>query len=463
MLTYLRLTGLAGSLMLVTSGWLGGAHPHADLASNPVSIARGPYGPAILLLWLIGTGLQAWAWWSARDRTPSVRWAMVTALLWMLPFLFVPPMGSRDVYSYVCQGEMFLHGIDPYRFGVSELPCTWLDTVSPIWQHTPTPYGPLSILIAAAVVTLGGGLTGAIVVFRLVTLAGILAVAAGLPALARRCGVDPQRAIWLALAGPLLGAHMLAAPHNDAIMLGLAVLAFFVLVRVGRHPLVVLGAGALLGLAVAVKATAGVLIPFAVLLAARPFLQSAALIGAGSLGAFGAVTAVSGLGLGWIPAMRVGDGLIQFTSLPTAVGMTITYTGRLFAPDFDAVPAARNVALVVLIATLVFLWFRALRGPDRPRAALHHAALALAAFVALVPVFHAWYILWPLTLLAATTVRTRLVMLLTIAAAFLVLPDGGGLSRFLKFPGAPLVVIALIVLVTVQARRRRVAVEPVPS
>lgn len=454
-LTYLRLLGLAGSLMLVTAGWLGGALPHAELASNPVTIARGSHGVAILGLWLIGTGLQGWAWWAARDRTPSIRWAAGTALLWMLPFLFAPPMGSRDVYSYTCQGEQYLHGINPYLHGVAALPCTWLETVTPIWRDTPTPYGPLFILIAAAAVELGGGLTGSLIIFRLVTLAGLLAVGFGLPALARRCGVDPGRAVWLALAGPLIGAHMLAAPHNDAIMLGFAVLALFLLVRVGSHPLTVLGAGALLGLAVSVKATAGVLIPFAVLLVARPFPVSAALIGTGSLVSFGAVTVASGLGLGWIPAMRVGDGLIQFTSLPTAAGMTLTYIGRLFSPSFDAVPAVRDLALLILILALVFLWFRAWRAADRGRAALHNAALALAAFVALVPVFHAWYLLWPLTLLAATTVRTRLVMGLTIAAAFLVLPDGGGLSRFIKFPGAPLVVIALIALVVIGVRRRK--------
>lgn len=453
-LTYLRLTGLAGSLLLAIAGWYGGAVPHADLASTPLSIARSPYGPAVLSAWVIGTGLQAWAWWSARDRTPSVRWSIVTALLWMLPFLFTPPMGSRDFYSYACQGEMFLHGVDPYRYGVDALPCSWLETVSTIWRDTPTPYGPLSILIAAAAVTLGGGLTGSLIVFRLCTLGGLLAIAAGLPALARRCGIPPQRAVWLALAGPLVGAHMLAAPHNDAIMLGFAVLALFLLVRGGDHPLILAGSGALLGLAVAVKATAGVLIPFAVLMTGAAFLRSTILIGSGALLSFGGVTVASGLGLGWIPAMRVGDGLIQFTSLPTAVGMTVTYIGRLVSPGFDAVPTVRNVALILLIGTLVVLWFRAFRAADRPRAALHHAALSLVAFVALVPVFHAWYLLWPLTLLAATTLRTRLAMVLTIAAAYLVLPDGGGLSRFVKFPGAPLVVITLILLLVAELRRR---------
>jgi alpha-1,6-mannosyltransferase len=54
---------------------------------------------------------------------------------------------------------------------------------------------------------------------------------------------------------------------------------------------------------------------------------------------------------------------------------------------------------------------------------------------------------FPLVLLAATSTRTALVMAVTIAASFLVLPDGGGLARFAKVPGAPLMTMLLIVLI----------------
>lgn len=459
-LTFIRWFGLAGSVMLAAAGWLGGAHPGADLKSTPVSIAQGPYGPAILGLWLLGTAIQAYAWWSGRDRIPTVRWGLVTALLWSLPFLLTPPVGSRDFYSYWCQGEMFLNDIDPYKFGVDALPCTYLETVSPIWRESVTPYGPMFILVAAFAVWLGSNLTGALVAFRLITLAGMLAIAAGLPALARRCGIAPQRAVWVALAGPLIGAHLLGAPHNDAVMLGFAVLGFFVIVRAGPHPAALLGGGALLGLAFSVKATTVVLIPFAVLLAARSFLASTALVGGGALASFGVVTVTSGLGFGWVPAMQGSVSLIQFSSPPTAVGMTITYLGRPFDADFNAVPFVRNVALVLLAATLVWLWIRALRTPVqyRARAALQGAALALAAFVAFSPVFHPWYALWPLTFLAATTVRTNIIMVVTIVSAFIVLPDGSGLTRFAKFPGAPIVTILLIVLLVRHLRRRQAGI-----
>jgi hypothetical protein len=62
-------------------------------------------------------------------------------------------------------------------------------------------------------------------------------------------------------------------------------------------------------------------------------------------------------------------------------------------------------------------------------------AYALAATVAPAPYFHPWYATW-LVLLAAATVRNRLMTTVAIAGPLLVLPDGSGLARFVKFPGA---------------------------
>ena len=219
-----RYSGLAAAVLLAVVGALGGALPHGDLHSSPVSIARGPYGPVILCGWLVGTAVLAYAWWAARDRVESTRWAVVTAALWALPFLLVPPMGSRDVYSYACQGYLYGHGLNPYLNGVSALPCPWLDGVSPIWRDTAAPYGPLFVLVAAGAVRLGGdSFTAVLVTLRLVAVLGLVVVAVGLPVLARRCGVPVRRALWIGLAGPLVGPHLIGGPHNDPLMLGLIV------------------------------------------------------------------------------------------------------------------------------------------------------------------------------------------------------------------------------------------------
>jgi alpha-1,6-mannosyltransferase len=474
--------GFGAAVLLAVVGWLGGALPAGDTASTPITITRGPYGPVILGGWLAGATILAYAWWALRDRVPSARWALTTAALWSAPFLATPPMGSRDLYSYACQGYLVVHGIKPYEAGVSALPCPWLEGVSPIWRDTAAPYGPLFVLLAALIVTFAGdSLVAVIAGFRLVAVIGAVAVAAGLPVLARRCGVPVRRAWWLALAGPLVGAHLIAGPHNDMLMIGLVV-AGLAVAAAGRPPRLPgsapdadqpigwrrpLAAGALLGLAVAVKVTAIVVVPFALLLVVgrrgtdrrgSRWTGPLALAG-GTAAAMIGITAVSGLGFGWIGGMVNTRDLVQFTSPPTAVGMTLTYLGQPIMPGFDAVPAVRLLALLLFVVILVVVFRRSAApvwtgGTGSPAAALRGAALAMAATVALAPYFHPWYAVWPLILLAATTTRTGLVMAATTAASLLVLPDGGGLARFVKFPGAPLMTVLLLCLLLIWWRAR---------
>jgi alpha-1,6-mannosyltransferase len=193
----IRYAGVTGSMLLALAGWLGGAFPHAA-SSTPLTVARGDFGPVVLGAWLVGTAVLGYAWWAARDRVPSPRWAVTTIALWVAPFLVVPPMSSRDGYSYACQGHLYVHGLSPYEATAASLPCPWLDAVAPIWRDTPAPYGPMFVLLAAGAVVLGGSLAGVVVVLRLLSVAGLVAIGLGLPVLARRCGVPVQRALWLA-------------------------------------------------------------------------------------------------------------------------------------------------------------------------------------------------------------------------------------------------------------------------
>ncbi|GLZ02239.1 polyprenol phosphomannose-dependent alpha 1,6 mannosyltransferase MptB [Actinoplanes sp. NBRC 103695] len=494
----IRWAGFAAAGLLALAGALGGAHPGGNVASTPITVATSPYGPLVLVAWLLGTTGLVWAWWTLRDRVPSARWAVGTVLIWAVPFLVVPPMGSRDVFSYACQGHLFVNGLSPYTSGVDTLPCPWVEAVSPIWRDTPAPYGPLFVLAAAAAVALGGSLTGVILLLRLLAVVALAVTALALPPLARRCGVPVGRALWVALAGPLIGAHLVGGPHNDALMIAAVVGAMAVLV-IGRSPVdnvaelsggratlppthkggggggnvgarILILAGVLLGLAVAIKVTAIVALPFVALLAVpRPLRFGSAaralvLIGGVAAGAMAAVTAATGLGLGWLAGMTHTGDLIQFTSPPTAVGMTTTYLGRLFWADFDAVPAVRLIAILILGLLVLWLWVRALRSDEPVRAALRGAAFASAAMIALAPSFHPWYVMFPLILLAVTTTRTDLVMAATGVAAFLVLPDGGGLARYVKFPGAPIATIVIGYLIYRYRPRpgksRAAAVEP---
>ncbi|MFI6068511.1 polyprenol phosphomannose-dependent alpha 1,6 mannosyltransferase MptB [Micromonospora sp. NPDC051227] len=470
-----RYAGLVGAVLLAVAGYLGGALPDAPLGVTPASIWRTPDGPATLICWLAGTVLLVGAWWSLREGAPSTRWAYVTAGLWALPLLVAPPLGSRDVYSYACQGWTYAHGVDPYTVGVAAAGCPWLDTVAPIWRDTPAPYGPVFVLLAALAVGLGGGLTGTIVALRVIAVAGLLLAALCLPGLARAAGVPSRRAVWLALAGSLVGVHLVAGAHNDAVMLGLLLCGLLVVVRRPGRPAALLLAGALLGLAVTVKASAVVVVPFAVLAGmpdrytVRALLRHCGWLAGGLLAALLVTSAVSGLGFGWVGGLTHSGDSEQWTSPPTAVGFVVDYAGALVGRDPQAVPVVRAVALLLLVGVLVVLWWRAwrvLRGLNevaaakvgcprvaRSRVALHGAALALVATVVLSPVFHPWYATWPLALLALTAARTTWFVLPTAAAAFLALPDGTNLARVTKAPGA-LAMTALLLTVLVRTARR---------
>ncbi|MGN9808830.1 polyprenol phosphomannose-dependent alpha 1,6 mannosyltransferase MptB [Micromonospora sp. BQ11] len=472
-----RWAGLAGAVLLTVGGYVGGALPGA----TATKVWNSDDGPLTVALWLAGTLLLTGAWWALRRGAPSTRWAYVTAGLWLVPLLVAPPLGSRDVYSYACQGWAYAQGVDPYAVGVAGAGCPWVDDVAPMWRDTPAPYGPVFVVLAALAATVGGGLTATVVLLRLVALTGVLLSALCLPGLARAAGVPTRRAAWLALACPLVGVHLVAGAHNDAVMLGLLLLGLLVLVRLPGRPRALVVAGVLLGLAVAVKATAVVVLPFAALAAVlgrytvRALLRDGGWLAGGVLVALLGASLLSGLGPGWVTGLHRSGDAQQWTSPPTAVGMVVDYLGELVGWNPAAVPVARALALVLLAALLVLLWWRAwaaLRGLNdvrqrvtrleaaRPRVALLGAGLALAATVVLAPVFHPWYATWPLALLAVAGRRTLWFVPPCAVAMFLTLPDGTNLARLTKAPGA-VVMAVLVVAVAVWGlpRLRRATID----
>lgn len=461
-----RYAGLAGSLLLAVAAHLGGVRSPWRPNARLDDLVGGAYGPLGSLCWLAGTVLLIGAWWAGRHRVPSTRWAFVTAGLWLLPMLLPAVLGSRDIYSYACQGSVVLAGHDPYQAGPAALGCPWLEATAPIWRDSPAPYGPLFVLLAGAAVAVGGTLAGTLTALRVIAVAGVVLTAVCLPVLARRAGVPPSRAVWWALACPLVAVHLVSGAHNDAVMVGLLVAALTVLAGARRSGRILLFAGgALLGLAVAVKATAVVVVPFAALVAAgspyrtRSLLLRGGTVVAGALGALLAVSAAAGFGFGWVRALAGSGSSVQWTSPPTAVGMTVDYLGRPLGQDWNAVPVTRLLGIAVLAVLLVVLWWRTRHGD-----ALLGAGLALAATVALAPVFHPWYASWPLTVLAATWTGTSIrwagwLLVPCAVASALVLPEGTNLALATKLPGA----LAMTVLVLVLARRavQRLRARPV--
>jgi alpha-1,6-mannosyltransferase len=255
--------------------------------------------------------------------------------------------------------------------------------------------------------------------------------------------------------------------HNDALLAGLVLAALAVAAR-RTAPVWVLAAGGLLGLAAAVKVTALVAAPFVVLLAARdrrfgPIGRAAGLIAVGLVAAFAAVALPGGYGLGFVPALSGTARLVQWTSLPTGVGMTLGYLARvtghrsLSGPLLDA---TRVAGLAVLAVLLVGLWWWARRRADRPQSTVLAAGLALAAATVLAPVAFPWYALTVLAVLAygvhSGQTRYRLGVAAT-ALTLLTLPDGTGVATLTKLPGALLDTVLAGWLIVAALRAARAA------
>ena len=173
----------------------------------------------MVVAWL-GVGRQALAGGSDRRPRPGPLLGV-----WGLPLLLGPPLFSRDLYSYVGQGLLVHHGLNPYTVGPSALGhIPLLSAIATVWRDTTSPYGPLFVVSTKAVASVAGGsLVVQVVAFRALELIGVALVMVSLPRLARHLGTDPGVALWLGALSPLALFSFVASGHNDSLMVGLLV------------------------------------------------------------------------------------------------------------------------------------------------------------------------------------------------------------------------------------------------
>jgi hypothetical protein len=451
------------ALLSWTVGALPWQRPHQLMPAAP--LLPGPGWHRLGLgLWVVATAVLVAAWWmvgrDARDGRTTPRGMIVTVALWALPLLLAAPLASTDVYSYACQGQAYLAGADPYRVGPASLPCRWLTAVPPIWRDQPAPYGPIAVLVSAGAAH--GSLLAAVVVLRLAAVAGLVGLAVGLPTLASRCGRDPAVALWLGLANPVVLIHLVGGAHHDALTAGLVVTGLALAAR-GRA----VTAGVAVGMAVAVKATAVVVLPFVVLLAVaagQRWPRAAATVTAAAGITFAALTVAAGLDVGWVAALPVSHQPISWMSPPSAVGAVLGAVASPLLSLFGVhgaiattVEVARAVALYALLPlVLVVGWWRAARAGGT-RAVTAAAGVALAATVVLAAVVYPWYAATPVAVLAASA-GGRVLRVTAAAVAvlsFIVLPDSLNLAIVTRWPGAVAEVIALVAFAVWLIRHRR--------
>lgn len=414
------LLGCLGATVLTIGGLGAGSTRLHDplLESLHLSWLRFGHGLVLssVLLWTgVALMLIAWLWLGRRviDRTATEYTMIATTGFWLAPLLLSVPLFSRDTYSYLAQGALLRDGFDPYVVGPVENPNSLLENVSPIWTTTTAPYGPAFILVAKFVTMLvGNDVVAGTMLLRLCMLPGLALLIWAAPRVARHVGASGAAALWICVLNPLVIIHLMGGVHNEMLMVGL-MMAAIALTFAGRP---IWGVG-LIATAVAVKATAGLALPFMVWVWMRqlrerhdmPPVRAFAVSTAASALIFGAVFAVlslmAGVGLGWLTALAGSVKIINWLTVPTAASNLINAIGGLLFPvNFYAVlEVARIIGIAAIVIALPLLWWR-YRHTDRE--ALTGIALAMVVVVLFVPAALPWYYTWPLAV-AAALVQTR--------------------------------------------------------
>ncbi len=228
---------------------------------------------------------------------------------------------------------------------------------------------------------------------------------------ARLLGRDPVAAIVLVGLNPIVLIWGLGGDHNDFLMMFFVVLGFYLLLGAGTMPgalrgkleqaeaalwsPALLGAGAAFVVAVAIKASAGILLPvvLATLLRRRRDLMqvivgmaiSAVVLGVCSVAAFGP----------HFPDLATQGRLVTMVSMPNLLGLALGLGGETEALRV----VLSGVLLVCVAACSVLAW--------RRRESLTWAGWASIALLVTLAWVLPWYVLWVLPLAALST-STRL-------------------------------------------------------
>lgn len=414
-LTAPRAVGCAGSALVAVGGLGAGALPLSAGAAHARIGLVGVYSGLALLL-------AGW-WWYGRVGGTQ-RQAYVTLGLWTAPLMVAPPMFSRDVYSYLAQGLMIDNGLDVYQHGPAVLGGLVADQVPPVWQYTPSPYGPMFLVVAKAVSgVVDTHLLAGVLAMRVIALGGLALLAWSLPIAARAAGIEPSSALWLAALNPLVLIHLIGGAHNDALMVGLLAAGLAAALRDRPVTATILVAAAAL-----VKAPAALgLVAVAAIWAARlpgrwPLLRASTAVSLTAVATTAVLTRVAGTGYGWISALGTPISAQNWS----ITGVLGRWTADTFA--HDDVGAALATSLWRYAGILATLIVAALVWTYRSRlGVVYGLGIVLVALVVFGPALRPWYLIWGLVPLAAAAGHPRVRLAVTVLCGVLcavVLPDG---------------------------------------
>ncbi|POY28032.1 alpha-(1-_6)-mannopyranosyltransferase A [Mycobacterium kansasii] len=406
--------GFLGAVLITTGGLGAGSTRQHDPLLETIHMSWLRFGHGLVLssivLWSgVGLMLIAWLWLGRQVLTgEATEFTMrATTAFWLAPLLLSVPVFSRDTYSYLAQGALLRDGLDPYAVGPVGNPNALLDDVSPIWTITTAPYGPAFILVAKLVtIIVGNNVVAGTMLLRLCMLPGLALLIWAAPRLAQHLGANGSIALWTCVLNPLVLIHLMGGVHNEMLMVGLMA-AGIALTMQRRH----VAGITLITVAIAVKATAGLALPFLFWVwmrhlrddrgyrPARAFLVAAAASLLIFVAVFAVLSAVAGVGLGWLTALAGSVKIINWLTVPTGAANLIHALGRnFFTFDFyTLLRITRFIGILIIAMSLPLLWWR-FRRDDR--AVLAGIAWSMLIVVLFVPAALPWYYSWPLAIVA---------------------------------------------------------------
>ncbi len=338
------------------------------------------------------------AWWVAASAARglgagprAVAGVLIVAVIVRAVLLPAEPSLSTDVYRYVWEGRMVLHGINPYVHAPSEPAlAAYRDAWSARINHPDlvTIYPPLAQGLFALAARVHDAPVTHKAVFVMFDLAAALVLAAHVRR--GRAGLD---ALVLYAWSPLVIVETARAGHVDAVGASLLLVAVLAMAR-GRE------AGAALAMAASVlaKLAGAVLAPW-MLLRRRA---------AGALALAALVVAA-----GYAPFASAGRGLV---SSLVRYGRAWEFNGPAYRLVTATGLGGDTARALLGIAALVVVFVLAARERDPVR----YARRAIGAVLVLSPTVYPWYVVWLVPLLALDPSRAWMALVATVPLSYTV-------------------------------------------
>jgi hypothetical protein len=385
---------------------------------------------------------------------PRVRLRIVVGAIVLVHVLLLlsPPLALTDVFNYVNYGRMeIVDHLNPYTTTPIYEPHSDPSFALSNWHQLLSPYGPLFTMLTFAVVPLGvAGSFWALKAILCLTSLGIIFL---VYRCAQHLGRNPIRAIALVGLNPIVLVWGLGGDHNDFLMMFMILLGLYLLLRArertaGRDaptgglrgwllPMSYeeVGAGVALMTAVAIKASAAILIPVvlaALLRAPRRLIHvvlgmavATVILGVASLAAFGL----------HIPDLSTQGNVVTNESIPNLLGLALGSGGETNTLHL----LLTGVLGVWVLACCAFAFSRRAPGNSSPADSIDRLVIACGwASVALLVLLSwvlPWYVLWVLPL-AALSSSPRLRQAALILGVYLIVawsPSSGALWSLIGF------------------------------